>query len=584
MKKTLFILFIILSNLSYSMTKFAQNFQERKDILVEPISILNANDGYFIMDYFSGKLVYYNSEFELKKVYASLDRVKHVEYFNDYLYLSQSEINSILKINPHTGERKTFGKTGLRRGEFLHPGEIKGYNNKIYIIDENNYRIQYFDKNMNFIGQVDIPTASNFKNSLNLNYSMVLSEDRLYLLDINNKHLHVYKDLIYEQLIDLRNFSYPSKLYKINEEIYIYEKTKNQLINIEDNSYYDIDIDFNRNLVPLNSFDIDNKQNILFIKDFKVYSYSTQNKRSKLLKVLNQAKKEEYIKPVALDIYNDNLYVLDQVKNKILVYNPYGNFLREINFNLTNAIDFKIDENGDILIISSVENSLLKLNNNGKEMKKIKSYELLPFSKVDWLIENDIYYGVERGLDTNVYMTSLSINKEAALYYVLNNKTKRVDVYNAKLDRLKTLGRAESNWNIFFNRKGSNRFSRDPVYYNSLKDIFYYNNKIYVLDSFYNRIFILDERGIEDYFEDDFNALNSIYIENGIISVVDKNNFRLLQYNLDFDLINEVNFAQNSYQPIKIFKNYLIVREYTREYREKYKILKLSDSTLINEI
>lgn len=577
MKKILLILFIVLSNLSYSMTKFAQNFQERKDTLVKPVSILYSNEGYFVMDYFSGKLVYYNKDFQFEKVYDSLDRVKHVAYFDGYLYLSQSEQNNIIKIDPNTGERQYYGKTGLRRGEFLHPGVIVSHDEYIYILDEHNYRIQYFDKNMNFIDQMDIPKEENFKNILDLNYSMVLLGERIYVLDINNKKLHVYKDFKYEQLIDLKNFVYPSKLYKINEEIYIYENTKNQLVNINDNTYYSLDISFDRNLVPLNIFDIIDNKNIIFIKNFEVYSYSIEDGKSKLIKTLNQAKQVEYIKPIAIDFYKENIYVLDEIKNKILIYNKYGDFFKEIDLNLSNVLDFKIDENGDILLVSATENSLLKINNNGREMKQIKSYDLLPFSQIDWLIEEGSYYGMERGLDNNIYNSALEINKKDGLYYVLNNKTKKVEVYNVKLDKVNSLGKSESTWNTFFNKKGNKNFSNDPVHYNSLTDIFYYKDKIYVLDSFYNRIYVLNDKGIEKYHEDNFNGLNSIYIENDIITIIDQNNFRLLQYNLDFEIINEINFAKNSYMPIKIVKEYLIVKEYTKDYKEIYKILKLQD-------
>ena len=200
MKKILLILFIVLSNLSYSMTKFAQNFQERKDTLVKPVSILYAHEGYFVLDYFSGKLVYYNKDFQFEKVYDSLDRVKHVAYFDGYLYLSQSEQNNIIKINPNTGERQYYGKTGLRRGEFLHPGVIVSHDEYIYILDEHNYRIQYFDKIASNNQSLEVNEPKNHYSKSRLQTSLKVSH-----LGILCRLLHEHGHIINASSTELTN-------------------------------------------------------------------------------------------------------------------------------------------------------------------------------------------------------------------------------------------------------------------------------------------------------------------------------------------------------------------------------------------
>ena len=492
------------------------------------------------------------------------------------IYVSQASENNIAVIDIYSGERKYYGKTGLRRGEFLHPGQIVNNGKYIFIVDEYNYRVQYFDKKMNYMGEFEIPQNSNVRREYNLSFSLELDGDMVYLMDIDNKKLYRYKDYKFEKEIDLKNFINPSAIYKIGEDIFVYEKSKREFVNIKDNNSYIMDKELGKKLVGINNFGV-SKNGIIYIEDFKVYYFDFEKGVSSLLTELNVVEKEQYIKPLEIAYYKNEVYILDGEKNKILVYNNYNRFVREIEYKLENVSSFDIDENGDLVLFSALENSLLKIDNKGREIKILTSYEKLPFSYISWLVATGEYEGIRRGMDINDYEGQISIDMHNGVYYLANNKDKTIDKFNVKLEKLGSIGGGEGIFNIVFNKKSNKKFSNDTVNYNSISDIAYYDGKVYVLDSHYNRIYILNEKGSEKYFEDDYDGLNSIYVDADKIIVVDKNNFRLVAYNHDFEKIKEVSFAIEGYMPIKVYKNHLIVKEYNKEFRESYKIFNIQN-------
>ena len=59
--------------------------------------------------------------------------------------------------NEQTGKSKWFGKYGKDNGEFNEPVSIAIYNNRLYVADSLNYRIQIFDCSGNFNSIITIP-------------------------------------------------------------------------------------------------------------------------------------------------------------------------------------------------------------------------------------------------------------------------------------------------------------------------------------------------------------------------------------------------------------------------------------------
>lgn len=560
----------------FSMGDFGQSFDYKKEVVINPIDIKKTEAGYFILDYFTGRVLNYNEKFELKRVYSNLIRPSSLSFLDNKIYVSQASENNIAVIDIYSGDRRYYGKTGLRRGEFLHPGQIANNGKYIFVVDEYNYRLQYFDKEMNYIGEMEIPQNSNIKREYNLSFSLELDGDIIYLMDIDNKKLYRYKDYKFEKEIDLKNFINPSAIYKIGENVFVYEKSKKEFVNIKDNSNYTFDRELGKKLVGINNFGTD-KNGIIYIEDFKVYYFDFEKGSSSLLTELNVVEKEQYIKPIEIAYYKNEVYILDGEKNKILVYNNYNRFVREIEYKLEKVSSFDIDENGDLVLFSALENSLLKIDNKGKEIKSLTSYEKLPFSYISWLVAIGEYEGIKRGMDINDYEGQLAIDMKDGIYYLANNKDKTIDKFNVKLEKIGSIGGGEGIFNIVFNKKSNKKFSNDNINYNSISDIAYYDGKIYALDSHYNRIYVLNEKGSERYFEDDYDGLNSIYVDADKIVVVDQNNFRLVAYNHEFEKLKEISFAVEGYMPIKIYKNHLIVKEYNKEFRESYKIFNVQN-------
>lgn len=570
------ILFIIMSTYLFSYGYFGERFDEDKEILINPVGVEMTSDGYYILDYFSGKILNYNSNLELKNIYKGFSRPTSIVYFNDYLYVTESEKNRIVRVDLYTGEKKYLGKTGLRRGEFLNPNDLLVSGDYLYAVDEYNYRVQVFDKKDRFVREIAIPKLKEYNKNFSTNFSIAVKDDELYLLDINNKTIYFYKNFEYIKNIDLKNFIHPKGLYKVDDKIMVYEEEMGEFVDIKTNEKYPLPQKFPKELVDLNQFKVVGNS-IYYMRGFSLYRYSFEKKKEILIRKFNKVEEGQYIKPIDMKEYDNNIYILDQEKNDIIVYSAYNKYRREISLPLTGVTSFDIDENGDVIIFSTVENAMVKLDSYGNELLRLKSYKILPFAQLPWLIENLEYDGFERGMDSKKYKGVICIDKKSGKYYLINNKDKNVMVFDVKLNLLNNIGKSENVINIIRGKKSDDAFGNDSINYNNLTDLFYYKGEVYLLDSYYNRIYVLKGNEVVSFHQGDYNGLNSIYIEDDIIYVVDKNNFKVIMYNMDFEVIKEIDFSEKGYIPLKIYKEYLIIKEYTKNYRESYKILNIKD-------
>ncbi len=570
------VLFIIMNFLILGESLVGRSFVDKKDLLINPIEVEKNGDEYFVLDYFSGKVINYNKNFELQKVYTGIERASSIEIFNGYIYASESANNRLVKIDIYTGEKTYIGKNGLRRGEFLHPVELGKDNKHLFVIDEYNGRIQVFDKNDDFVKEIIIPNNIGINSVYTQNYSMALLDEEKYILDINNKKIYYFKNDEYIKEITLENFFHPSRIYEFDGEIFVYEDVKNELVNIETNEKIALKKREKRRLVDLRTFYLKNK-GIYYIDNFTLKKYDINiNKEVNLLE-FNKVEDGVYIKPEDLEIFDGELFILDKEKNVIIVYDLYNNFKREINFNLRDIEQFEIDENGDFVVFSSTQNSLVKYDKNGREIFRLESYNKLPFSQLSWLITNGEYEGFTKGINPNNYMGHLTLNRTSGEYYLLNNNSKSIDIFNVRLDKIGNVGKGESKFNQIFGRRGEKAFSNEYSGTNDLTDIFYYENYIYALDNNYKRLYKLGEKGVEEYHSGNYESLNSIYIEDDIIYLIDTEGFAMYLLNMDFTQIKTINFASKGYMPIKIYKNYLIVKEYLKDFEESYKVINIVD-------
>lgn len=72
----------------------------------------------------------------------------------DGIVVTDSETNSIIKIDYFGNVLKTTGQSGEEK--LISPGAIAEYNQKLYVIDQGNNRIQVFDSDLNYIEKIDL--------------------------------------------------------------------------------------------------------------------------------------------------------------------------------------------------------------------------------------------------------------------------------------------------------------------------------------------------------------------------------------------------------------------------------------------
>jgi hypothetical protein len=80
-------------------------------------------------------------------------------YYNNKLFIADQSNNriQIFQLTPKPYFVATFGKKGQGAGEFFSPTSIAIYNNNIWVVDKGNNRLQVFDLNGNFLYQIKDP-------------------------------------------------------------------------------------------------------------------------------------------------------------------------------------------------------------------------------------------------------------------------------------------------------------------------------------------------------------------------------------------------------------------------------------------
>lgn len=139
---------------------------------------------------------------------------------NDQLIVTDYEGNVI----------KTVGGSGNGPLEFLSPSDLTLYDNKIYIIDQKNYRVQILDADLNYLDEVETRIAdqndpefvfehiSVNKNGIYLN-GFSFFNDHVYLYQSNKKDPVVIGKNFYGPL-----FCYEDNIYAVNTNTKIYNK------------------------------------------------------------------------------------------------------------------------------------------------------------------------------------------------------------------------------------------------------------------------------------------------------------------------------------------------------------------------
>ena len=573
MLNKLIIVFILVAYNLFSVTQFAHAFGDKKDSFFNPTITKKYGDEYYLADYFSGDIMVYDKDYKLKRVYGDNDKLNDLNKIGNELFISLGGKNQIKIINLLTNKTTLIGQKGIRRNEFINPGEIEKDEKYIYIVDEHNSRIQVFDLNKNFVNEFTFPNSIKTKVSFSLNYSIKKLGEELFVLDKSNKLIYKYKNFKLDKTIDLKNFLEPYKLYLVNKKIYIYEKRKNEFVDINNNDKSLMDLERDISLIDIKTFG-EGPMGVYLTKDSKLYYYSLIAASSRELKTILPLEKGYYVKPLEIKKdANNNVYILDGVLNEILIYNSKGAFIKKIQNLPQDSYSFDIDINGDFIVLSNKTNSIYRIGTNGKIIDYLENDARI--------LAYEPYYYKEKSkkgiIDNILYYNKIFIDRSKNLIYVTDNKNKKIKVLNARFSLMKELGKKEGVINTISKKISADSFSFNDYDRNSLSDITV-NGDIYIVDSPYKRIAQFSSTGfVKTLSNEKFTTgISSISFYGNKILVVDKNQYKLYVFSKDMKLQKEINMAQKGYRPIEIRGNLLIATTYVKEFNERYVILDIS--------
>ncbi|MDI6861112.1 MAG: NHL repeat-containing protein [Caldisericia bacterium] len=285
----------------------------------------------------------------------------------------------------------------------------------------------------------------------------------------------------------------------------------------------------------------------------KIYKYN--GKKFYFLKKLNLYKVKDF------KIYKDNFYFLNG--EEILIYDSKFNKL-EIKLN-NNYLKFKIRKDKIYLIN---ENEILIIDSKGEKIneKTIPNYKIKSF---DIDIDDKIYFLSDKGIlvfDKNLkFLKEIKLEKEGdeiffdlsravVLYFknegikvlppqfefeVIENLEYPSDITIDEDGNIYLLNTKSSEIVIFNkNLKFKNKFGKEILKYPN--GIFYYKGKIYVADSWNNKIRVFDKKGNLIFSfgtfgnkENEFSYPSKIKVYNDLIYVLDVYNHKLKIFDLN---------------------------------------------------
>lgn len=567
------IIFLVFTINILSMTQFGKAFGDKKDNFFSPSIIKKYDNEYYMADYLSGDLMIYDKDYNLKRIYAANGKLNDLNKIGNELWLSIGDRSYIKVINLSDNNTIEFGQEGMRRGEFSNPGEIEKDDKYIYIADESNNRVQVFDKQKVWVKELSLPKTKISKSSFGLNYSIKKVGINLYVLDKKNKKIYNYENLTLKNTVDLKNFIEPYKLYNVDKKLFVYEKVKNEFVDIKTNKKIKMDVPSDVTLIDIKTFG-EAPMGVYFAKNSQLYYFSLIAETSRPLKKVLPVGEGYYVKPI--DIKRDiskNVYILDEVLNEILVYSAVGKFIKKIGNLPPNSYSFDIDNNGDFIILSNKTNSIYRLSYNGRKINSLEnSYNLLAYEP--YYYKDKKKKGI---VDNTTYNNKIVIDKSKSLIYITDNKDKKIKVFDASFNKITEFGKKENVLKTVSKKVSSNAFSFNDFDRNSLRDI-QINGSTYIIDSPYKRVMIFNNNIFSKNIESEkfSNGLNSISFVGDKIYILDENSYKIYIFNKEMKLEKEINMAQKGYKPIKLSGNLLIATTYVKDFNEKYVILDIS--------
>lgn len=150
------------------------------------------------------------------------------------IYLTDASTDEVYKLDTLGNILKYTGGYGWNQSEFDHPSSVFATPLNVYVSDKNNHRIQRFDKDLNFISQLDTRENDNRAERFGYPLGCVTSlQGDLYVLDSENKRIIKF-DLF-------GNFSqnfggYDAGLYQLSNPIQLAVSPSNNVYVLDDST------------------------------------------------------------------------------------------------------------------------------------------------------------------------------------------------------------------------------------------------------------------------------------------------------------------------------------------------------------
>jgi len=109
----------------------------------------------------------------------------------------------------------TFGKEGHQAGELYYPTDVEIFNDKIFVADAYNNRVQVFDKKGNSLAIIGD------KNGINVATGLTLANDRLFVTDFFGNRILVYDLEGNLKQILTEGFDNPTDISVVRNELFV---------------------------------------------------------------------------------------------------------------------------------------------------------------------------------------------------------------------------------------------------------------------------------------------------------------------------------------------------------------------------
>ncbi|OQY08616.1 MAG: hypothetical protein B6I28_04580, partial [Fusobacteriia bacterium 4572_132] len=448
MNSKIVMVFIILIQFNiYAYKMIGEAYGNDKSDFIQPIAIQKINKDFYILDYILGKIIIFDNDFNIKKEILGFENPIAFKVIKKNIFVSEANSNKIIIYNLETEKKKTLGLYGMMEKEFSHPGKIYMNNNKLYIVDEYNFRIQVLDEKLNFIKEILLPKFEYIYTPYYLtNYSLIFKTEEMYVLDNYSKKMYIYGEKKKRKEINLSFISNLTSFFEFQEEIYVYDAMVNKLYRLDKEKFTKkeeiiLEKEKKYDVFLMNQITKDN-QKLYFINKNIIKKIDLKSKKNEDIFKLKKLKAKSYIDPTSIIVDEDEkIYILDKTLGVIKIFDKKGKYIKQINNIGKTPTDMILDKNNNLYIAVAGENRVRKYNKKNELIYNFGGYKYFPTSynfynqKLKEKKQRDI-----NKIDQKVYNLQLDIDGRGNLY-IMNSKSVNIKKFDQFFVQKNTIGK-----------------------------------------------------------------------------------------------------------------------------------------------